>query len=540
MTKFNQTDEVALKRRLLILLLAAIAVFSAWFGVSRNLPIIGLLIPAVAIFCGLFSRPVLIFILAQFAIISRLTAPGFTTSISLPLVIAALLIGWALLDVAVRKQKRPYSYRADIDKWLWVFVLNILLIIAVRGSGLSFMGGSVYGGAAYMGIGLSIFYYFSLVRIQLSERDIKQLLLIGVAGACIPMAVEILLYVREGAAIGLTKYVGVVAGYSLATKNTSQEVIRWSSFSALGAGLIVMAFVLCTQKIYKSLLIGLGVLLVALTGFRGALGSTGVLIVWLSIYFSKNRMKTFVLLGFLGLFGFGILAAAAPMLPSGIQRAVSFIPGISVSREVTVDSEASTNWRVEMWRDYCIPALPKYLLVGRGLSRDITAYAWLDARWYETAEFFYHMGSYHSGPFNLLLNYGLAGTISFTLFFVLTIIDGWRTVRRYASRRDSLLAKYYGYLTVRMTWSVVSFYLIFGDVAEGLLPMLIIAAQMRILKKNFLMEASGADVKPVERSNGLPPSLKPVNRWAPRPMGRVNQRTGDRGRKSENSSQKMI
>jgi len=37
-------------------------------------------------------------------------------------------------------------------------------------------------------------------------------------------------------------------------------------------------------------------------------------------------------------------------------------------------------------------------------------------RIYGTAEFYNFMGRYHSGPFSLLLDFGLLGTISFTAF----------------------------------------------------------------------------------------------------------------------------
>ncbi len=522
MERFGQVDETTMRRGLLTLFLAAVAVFSAWFGMSRGIPAIGLLIPAVAILCGLLDRPVLIFILVQFVSISKLTAPGLPSSFPLSRIVLMLLVAWALVDIALKKQPRPFSYRPNVDKWMWVFALNILLIISIRGSGFAFMGGSVYGGAAYLGLWLSIFYYFSLVRIQLAEKDVKKLIFIMLTAACIPMAAEVLLYVREGAALVLTKYIAVSSNYALEEKYATTGVVRWGSFYLLGAGLITAAFVFRTKKTTKLVLIGAALLLTALTGFRNILGSAVILIVWLGFYFSKNRMKTFLLLGVLGLFGLGLLMITAPMLPRSAQRAVSFIPGISVNEEVSSHGESSTKWRVDMWRDYCIPAVPKYLLVGRGMARDITAYAWLSSQWYGTAEFFYYMGAYHSGPFNLLLNYGLPGAVSFIAFFLLTIIDGWKTVRRYASRQDSLLARYYIFLTIQMTWSIISFFLIFGDVSEALLPLLVMAAQMRILKKNFLMESlPAADVKAAEGSIGPLASLKsskPANRWA-RPAG---------------------
>jgi hypothetical protein len=268
-------------------------------------------------------------------------------------------------------------------------------------------------------------------------------------------------------------------------------------------------------------LIFIALVLVGMTGFRSRMFAVTVLIFITSTYYSKKRAKTIFLWMLAGLAMFGFLMIAAPMLPRAIQRAVSFIPFIPVDLGVVERAAGSSDWRFELWRDYCIPNVPKYLLIGRGIAHDITSFAWLQYSWYHSSEFFYYMGKYHSGPFSLLLDYGLPGTISWVSFFLLVISDAWKTVRRYAVHQDSLAARYYVFLTILMTYEVFNFFVIFGDVDSGLFRFLATAAQLRILKKNFLMESLPvADVKAVKSVKpGQSASLKPQNPRA-RPLQR--------------------
>src|SRR5207249_6111641 len=56
-------------------------------------------------------------------------------------------------------------------------------------------------------------------------------------------------------------------------------------------------------------------------------------------------------------------------LPIMVQRALSFLPVVPVSPVAREGAQASTEWRVEMWKE-ALPQVPKYLIKGKGYVID--------------------------------------------------------------------------------------------------------------------------------------------------------------------------
>ena len=518
-----------MRQRLLIIFLIIGSVLLARFGLTRGTPALGLIIPAVFIVSKLLGQPKKIFIFILFLNSLPILIPGLPQIISLTVLSQAIMIGWALLDVSIRQEKKIFSYQRGIDVWLAVFLANILFIMAVRGAGFRLLGGSVYGGAAYVTLLMAGFFYFSAVRIRMTERDVKVMMWILFGAALLYAFAEVMVYYFSGVFGWVSRI--ILFAYGERGSDPSELVedltaVRWHSFRGLAAMMLPVAFVWCRGKT-RVAIAAVAILLVGLSGFRSILVQTVALIFLTGILFSKNRVKIFVLWLLIGLAGLGFLIVATPMLPPTIQRTVSFIPFLDIDPQIALTSKQSSQFRFDMWKDYCIPNIPKYLLIGRGLAQDITRFSWMSRDVYRSGEFFYFMGSYHSGPFDLLLTYGLAGTVSFTLFFLAVIVDGWKTVRRYA-RQDTFAARYYTYLTLWLTFEIAAFYFIFGQVSSMLFLYLAIAALMRIIKKNFLMGEPGAEKaedggqKAEDGRTDRPPTagkVRPVNGWARRRIG---------------------
>ena len=521
MIKAN-TDATRIQRGLLTGFLILVSVALVYFGMTLGFPVIGLMIPAIAIISALFSRPAALLMLILFVSNAKLRFPGLPSALSLSVICLALMAGWSMLDVAIKHQKRPFSFSAGTDRWMIVFSLNILLLMAVRGTGFARLGGTVYGGAVYVALLTGLLFYFAAIRIRLSSREVKILLWAGLIGALIPAVAAFLVHRAGGHFEWLNQFVDDLTETTQDRAVSMDEGLqRWSSFRPLSLALIPVAFILCRKETARWMVLILALLLVSLTGFRTEIIKLGLLIFFTSIYFSKKRAKTFVIFVLIGLIGFVVLIVTAPALPPAIQRAVSFLPFVPVDPDVVQETLNSSNFRFDMWHDYCLPNVPKYLLLGRGLAHDIVGFSWLQKSWYSSGEFFYYMGVYHSGPFDLLLTYGLAGTVAFTVFFLLTLVDGWRTVRRYAAHQNTLAAGYFVFLTIRLTYEIFAFYFVFGDIKTQLFQFLLIAAQMRIIKKNFLMGESGAE----KLEDGAPTlqltagSVGPVNGWARHRIG---------------------
>jgi len=517
-------DVTKLQRALLTGFFILVTVALVRFGFTQGQPILGLLIPLIGIASWFIGRPAILFCTVLFAENARLLIPGITATLGVSELFQVLLIGWMLLDISVRHQKRPFSFRKNPDLWMIIFALNMFMIMQLRGSGFAMLGGSVYGGTAYVSMFLSIVFYFASTRIHLCEQHVKTLLWMVLAGALVFSLVQIAATFFPSGFGWMTKFVGAQAEKIIEEQSREGGVVRWTAFSLVSYALIPIAYILCRRKSTRLVLIVLAFILVGMTGARSRIFQVGVLVFLAGIYFSKNRIKTLTVWALAGLLVFGFLMIAAPMLPRAVQRSVSSIPFIPVDAEIAERAAVSSDWRFDLWRDYCIPNIPKYLLVGRGIAHDITGFAWLQSKWYGSSEFFYFMGRYHSGPLTLLLDLGLAGFVSFTMFFLLVLKDSWSTVKKYAFKCDTLVKRYYVYLTLSMSFEVFNYYFIFGDIRGSLFRMLITAVQLRILKKNFLMEAlpeagmsevrsqrSGVSSATQQLTTG---NQTPVNRWA--------------------------
>jgi hypothetical protein len=516
----SSADEIKIRRVLLTVFLVAASVFLAWFGLSRKIPLVGLLIPGVAIVSWLLSRPEVLLMVTLFMQGTNMKFPGLPDTLRGFEFAEGLLIGWAILDAALRKRKSRDSYNGSMGLWLALFIIDLCLIISVRGFGLALGGGSLWGGASYVTLLLSIFFFFSAVRIRLRPEQIPTLLWAMLAGGVVMSLVEILASQLPGTFFWLNQFFSTSAEQIQAEGILEDGIRRFSGANKVAAVLVPLAFVLCKKPSLQIFWLILSLALVAMSGFRGAMFSTGMLIFMLSVYDSKSRFKTIFIWCCIGLAVLAFLMVVAPMLPRAMQRAVSFIKFIPVDLDIAQRAEESSNWRFDMWRDYCIPNVPKYILVGRGMAYEIGGFAWLQSSWYITGDFFYQMGRYHSGPFSLLLDYGLLGTVSFTAFFLLAIREGWATLRRFkAGQEETTAYRFYAYLTIYLSYRIVSFYMIFGDVRESMPQLLVLVVLMRIVRKNLLEPVAVAGVQVVEDLNDLPTALNQGNRWSARSIG---------------------
>lgn len=109
------------------------------------------------------------------------------------------------------------------------------------------------------------------------------------------------------------------------------------------------------------------------------------------------------------------LMIAGDKLPLAIQRSLSFLP-FEISPLVRYQADASTDWRVAMWKEVS-KQVPYYLLAGKGYllsSTDLYIVEESNARgftanWERSAV----AGDYHSGPLSLIIPFGIWGALGF-------------------------------------------------------------------------------------------------------------------------------
>lgn len=479
-------DFVRLQRGFIILVLFVVVVISAGRGAAASNIVAGLLLPMAGLALVMVGKPWVLLIWIYFAEVAKLVIPGMPGALGVSEFLQIGVIAWAILDAALIKRSGAGAFEPRSDLWMVLFLANIIFTMFMRGFGFRIMGQGTYGGSGYLMLLLSIFFYFSAIKIDLPDGYARKLMIISLVAALIPVVVDILIVSSAGQLKFLLQYVRTAAGGLLKEAEAESGMERWGSFGQVATALIPIAFLLVRRKFLRYGLLAVAFVLVAYTGFRSRIFMVACLTGTSALYFSRDRLRTALLGAGLVLALWAVLIAGAGLLPKSVQRSVSFVPFVEVESAVLRRAEGSTEWRIQMWKDYCIPNVPQYLWVGRGIAQNIMDFAYLQQSWYKGAEFFYFMGGYHSGPFSLILDWGVVGTVSFTVFFLIVTLDAWRVVRRYCRPGGSLVSRYYAYLTILMTFEIVSYYLIFGSVRSGLFRMLMIAVQLRIFRRNII------------------------------------------------------
>jgi O-antigen ligase len=186
-----------------------------------------------------------------------------------------------------------------------------------------------------------------------------------------------------------------------------------------------------------------------------------------------------------GLLLWGGVVAVSPMLPPGMQRAVSFVPGATVDYRTALDAQNSIDWRVEIW-NYALERAPQYLLVGRGGAFDVLEtveqLSVMDPYGTPWQAFLTH--TYHSGPIEMLVDYGIPGLIAVLWIHILIFRRMWRLSIRLAPL-NTPVSRYLSYLCASQLWAAVAFYLVYGDMT-GFTSWLVQAGIIMVLANSVL------------------------------------------------------
>jgi O-antigen ligase len=156
-------------------------------------------------------------------------------------------------------------------------------------------------------------------------------------------------------------------------------------------------------------------------GFRSAV-IIFALICAAQFYF-EGLFRTRLFLGLLLalVLGGAFVVPFANKLPLSVQRSLSILPLIQVDTSARLDAQASTEWRLEMWKTL-LPQVRQYFFLGKGYALSPADLYLTDqsvrrglARDYEIALV---AGDYHSGPLSVLIPFGIFGVLGFLWLLV--------------------------------------------------------------------------------------------------------------------------
>ena len=460
-TQQSQLNQVSAIKALQTFALMAITVVLAFQSIKTGNPVyvgaVAALPLAIMFFFNRLDRVVLVCFILFFADIA---IPGkrFNMGVTGALILGAVYIP-GLMARFVMRVKQPG------EKWLYMFIGVLVLVMAIRGTGLRVLGSQTWGGLAYFNIigGLIIYLFSGNLRF-----DKRQALLLAVG--IMALAIVRVVLIKMGAATDDELM-------DLGISSVARSRYTWLAAPAYS----FLPFILMMKKrvLLKYVFLLALVSLIMLTGFRSKLIFVGMVWVIYTLFACKNK-KGFVAMAVLAGIGmYGLLAILGESMPVPVQRAVSFLPGLNLNPRIVSDAAGSVDWRLQIWA-YAWTDLPKYLLVGRGITFDVLAAVnQLGMAAGGGAPFqAYLTHVYHSGPISITLDFGVLGLIALLgfqsscltyLFRELPKLDysDWRS--RWALAIGSMVV-----------WSVFEFYAIFGDAAEDL-PLLLMRMSLILI-----------------------------------------------------------
>jgi O-Antigen ligase len=319
-------------------------------------------------------------------------------------------------------------------------LVTLGLVVAITaefrgGFGLRAMGDESIGGKRYLWIWVAIVGYFALVsqRIPLEKRNRYTTLFLlssltalvsQIAGFFGPVFNFLYIFFPSGssaasmqgpmAEASLERYGGlsiaaVAATYTLVARYGIDGVLNLRKFWRPVLFLALLFF--CVFGGYRSTFISVALTLFLVFCFEGSLRT----------HLMPIAVLAMIVIG-------SVTVGFSDRMPLPIQRCLAIFP-LKIDPVARMSAEASTEWRLEIWRSL-LPQIPHYLLLGKGLTFDannLDEYRTLGNQQAmgEIGGGFALTGDYHSGPLTLIIPFGLWGCLAFFWFLVASVKVLW-------------------------------------------------------------------------------------------------------------------
>jgi len=117
-----------------------------------------------------------------------------------------------------------------------------------------------------------------------------------------------------------------------------------------------------------------------------------------------------------------VIVLTISKLPLSVQRSLSLLP-LDIDPIARADAQASVEWRLNVWREL-VPQVEPYFWLGKGYAinpSDIYLAMEGARRGFKLNDPAVVTGDYHSGPFSVIIPFGIFGVIAFLWFIFASI-----------------------------------------------------------------------------------------------------------------------
>jgi hypothetical protein len=390
------------------------------------------------------------------------------------LLMTVVSLFFSILTRALNRERIKFFWESSI---VWpVLALTVIVLVTAQvtgGIGVRALGSDVFGGRRYIYVlgALAGFFAIAAHPIPLEKRQFYA------AGFFLPAITAFFSNVAFW--LGPSFYwlfLLFPTDWVLAQVSGEQTVAGFIRVS----GLAPATFALCSYLLLKygvrgvfniarpipGLVFMIAAVAGLFSGFRSHIVLIGLLFTFQFFAEGLYRTRYLPILVLTCVLGFSLILPFADRLPLAAQRALTILP-LDLDPVARSDAKNSLDWRFEMWK-VVLSEVPKYLIVGKGYALNPTDIYLAEESVKRGIYAAYHSaliaGDYHSGPFSLMLGFGIFGTLAFTWL----ILAGWRVLYKNLRFGDPEILNINRFLLVYYLARLLYFIVIFGSLHTDL------------------------------------------------------------------------
>jgi hypothetical protein len=350
---------------------------------------------------------------------------------------ACLAFGVAMGHYILNRERKFLPSRSV--SWSLVFLAVVVLVTAKVRGGLGFnaLGDESVGGKRYLFIWVAVLGYFALISQPIPPHKRRLYTVLFLLGSLTSALNNLSTMIGP---VGNILFIFFPGGVTESTTPFAQENIERFGGFATACTAVVFALVarygiegvLDLRKIWRLVLFALALVICAFGGFRGIIiivAMTLILVFYFEGLFRSRLMPIAVITVVVGA---GLIVCFSDQLPLPVQRCLAIFP-VKISPVARMSAEASSDWRIEMWKSL-LPEIPRYLFLGKGLTfeaNDMAMYYSLgnDQVGGEAGGGMNLASDYHNGPLSVIIPFGIWGVIGFLWFVAASIRALWKNYK---------------------------------------------------------------------------------------------------------------
>ena len=391
--------------------------------------------------------------------------------LSLGVVMVGISLTFSLMDRTVGR-KVDFFGSHSVSRSL-VFLTAVIVITAVLtgGVGVRALGSASFGGRKYLLLFMGVLGYFAMVGQRMPRHRVGMYVaLFYLSGLLIFPG---LLGDLGGPSMDFLHAI-LPESFETEGDGASEAVTRFGSINFATMGLfcfLLMRYglrgVLDIHHPWRATLLLLAILGSLFAGFRSVLVMYALILGALFYWEGLLRTRLVAIIVLAGILGLAITMPFVRHFPLSVQRTLSFLP-VEVDPIAQASADASTEWRLDMWREL-LPEVPKYLFLGKGYAvdpNDMFMVWQSELRGFgKAAEFARLNGDYHSGPFSLIIPFGIFGVFGFAWFSVASLQVLYKNYRY----GDPALLRVNTFLLAIFIARLIFFLTVFGSFSSDLI-----------------------------------------------------------------------